>query len=91
MTRYFSEGPPASRGERAPRGLFPELTERDREILTLLAAGKNNAEIAGALFLSLKTVRNYVSNIFAKLRVTDRAQAIVRAREAGLGRDDGGA
>jgi DNA-binding CsgD family transcriptional regulator len=60
------------------------------EILALLAAGKNNAEIAGTLFLSLKTVRNYVSNIFAKLRVTDRAQAIVRARGAGLGRDDGG-
>ena len=90
LTRYFSEGPPASREERAPRGLFPELTEREREILSLLAAGKNNAEIAGALFLSLKTVRNYVSNIFAKLQVTDRAQAIVRAREAGLGRDAGG-
>jgi DNA-binding NarL/FixJ family response regulator len=48
----------------------------------------NNQEIAGQLFLSLKTVRNYVSSIFGKLQVADRAQAIVRAREAGLGQDD---
>jgi DNA-binding NarL/FixJ family response regulator len=64
---------------------FPELTAREEEILALVAAGKNNAEIAGALFLSLKTVQNHVSNIFAKLRVADRAQAVIRAREAGLG------
>jgi DNA-binding NarL/FixJ family response regulator len=62
---------------------------REREILDLLAAGRNNGEIAGELFLSLKTVRNYVSNIFTKLQVADCAQAIVRAREAGLGRNGG--
>ena len=66
------------------RVVFPELTEREREILDLIAAGRNNQEIAGQLFLSLKTVRNYVSSILTKLQVADRAQAIVRAREAGL-------
>jgi DNA-binding NarL/FixJ family response regulator len=63
---------------------FPELTEREREILTLIAQGRDNQAIANTLFLSLKTVRNHVSNIFAKLQVADRAQAAVRAREAGL-------
>lgn len=66
---------------------FPELTEREREILNLIAAGNNNAAIAERLFLSAKTVRNHVSNIFSKLQVADRAQAIVRARNAGLGAD----
>jgi DNA-binding NarL/FixJ family response regulator len=66
---------------------FPELTEREREILNLIAAGANNAAIAERLFLSAKTVRNHVSNIFAKLQVADRAQAIVRARRAGLGQE----
>jgi DNA-binding NarL/FixJ family response regulator len=51
----------------------------------MVAMGKSNAEIARGLFVSPKTVRNHVSNIFSKLQVTDRAQAIVRAREAGLG------
>ncbi len=64
---------------------FPELTEREREVLDLLARGMNNAEIAGALVISQKTVRNHVSNIFNKLQVADRAQAIIRARDAGLG------
>jgi DNA-binding NarL/FixJ family response regulator len=64
---------------------FPELTDREREILDLIAAGHNNGAIAGRLFLSPKTVRNHVSNIFAKLQVADRAQAIVAARNAGLG------
>ena len=63
---------------------FPELTEREREVLTLIAQGRNNAEIAERLVLSQKTVRNHVSNIFNKLQVADRAQAIIRAREAGL-------
>jgi DNA-binding NarL/FixJ family response regulator len=68
LIRYFS-----SLAEvRAPRAVFPEFTDREREILDLIAAGKDNQEIAGALFLSLKTVRNYVSNIFAKLQVGDR-------------------
>jgi DNA-binding NarL/FixJ family response regulator len=71
------------------RSIFPELTDREREILDLVAAGRNNQEIAESLYLSLKTVRNYVSNIFTKLQVSDRAQAVVRAREAGLGRKDG--
>jgi DNA-binding NarL/FixJ family response regulator len=66
---------------------FPELTDREREVLELIAQGRNNQQIAGALFLSPKTVRNHVSNIFMKLHVADRAQAIVLAREAGLGTD----
>ena len=64
---------------------FPELTDREREILQLIAQGHSNAEIAERLLLRLKTVQNHVSNIFSKLQVADRAQAIVRAREAGLG------
>jgi DNA-binding NarL/FixJ family response regulator len=64
---------------------FPELTDREREILGLIAKGCNNTEIATRLVLSPNTVRNYVSNIFGKLQVADRAQAIIRAREAGLG------
>jgi DNA-binding NarL/FixJ family response regulator len=65
---------------------FPELTEREREILELLAQGLNNAEIAAQVSISPKTVRNHVSNIFNKLQVTDRVQAALRAREAGLGK-----
>jgi DNA-binding NarL/FixJ family response regulator len=65
---------------------FPELTAREREVLELMAQGRNNQVIAGELTLSLKTVRNHVSNVFNKLHVTDRAGAIVKAREAGMGR-----
>jgi DNA-binding NarL/FixJ family response regulator len=65
--------------------IFPELTERESEILTLIAQGRTNEDIAGQLVLSLKTVRNHVSNIFSKLQVADRAQAMIRARDAGLG------
>jgi DNA-binding NarL/FixJ family response regulator len=64
--------------------LFPELTEREREILQLIAQGKSNADIADQLHLAHKTVRNYVSNVFSKLQVNDRAQAMIKAREAGL-------
>ena len=64
---------------------FPELTEREREILHLIAQGHSNTEIAERLLLRTKTVQNHVSNIFSKLQVADRAQAIVRARDAGLG------
>ena len=67
------------------RSAFPQLTEREMEILDLIAAGKNNAQIASALYLAPKTVRNNVSNILAKLQATDRAEAIIRARDAGLG------
>lgn len=75
-------------GEPARRatGPFPGLTEREREILDLMAAGRPNGQIARQLDLSPKTVANYASTIFAKLQVTDRAEAIIRAREAGFGR-----
>jgi DNA-binding NarL/FixJ family response regulator len=86
LTQYFSSSAWAAPA-RTNRAVFPELTDREREILDLIAAGRNNQEIAGQLFLSLKTVRNYVSSILTKLQVADRAQAIVRAREAGLGQD----
>jgi DNA-binding NarL/FixJ family response regulator len=64
---------------------FPELTERELDVLKLVADGHGNAAIARELMLSLKTVRNYISRIFAKLQVVDRTQAAVRARQAGLG------
>jgi DNA-binding NarL/FixJ family response regulator len=67
---------------------FPELTDREDEVLELIARGQSNAEIARQLAISDKTVRNHVANVFNKLHVADRSQAIVRAREAGLGRDD---
>jgi DNA-binding NarL/FixJ family response regulator len=84
LMRYFGPGRPA--GARGAPPAFPELTEREREILALIAAGRGNQEIAAALCLTLKTVRNYVSNIYSKLQVADRVQAALRAREAGLGR-----
>jgi DNA-binding NarL/FixJ family response regulator len=80
MMRYFAQLAPA----RLP-DLFPDLTEREREVLALVALGRNNEEIAAQLGLTSKTVRNYVSNVLDKLHVNDRAQAIVKAREAGLG------
>jgi DNA-binding NarL/FixJ family response regulator len=79
MMAYFAAPP-----HPAP-ALFPQLTEREREVLELVAEGQSNGVIAGRLSLSQKTVRNHVSNILTKLQVADRAQAIVRAREAGLG------
>jgi DNA-binding NarL/FixJ family response regulator len=78
---FANPGPPV------PAQLFPELTDREREVLTGIALGQSNSEIADRLVLSQKTVRNHVSNIFSKLQVADRAQAIVRAREAGLAGD----
>ena len=63
---------------------FPELTEREREVLTLIAQGYTNPAIAEKLVLSPKTVRNHVSSIFSKLQVASRAEAIIRARDAGL-------
>ena len=80
LMQYFSAPRPA-----APPRVFPELSEREREILNLVAQHLTNPEIAERLSLSQKTVRNHVSNIFSKLQVADRAQAIMRAREAGLG------
>jgi DNA-binding NarL/FixJ family response regulator len=70
---------------RAPEHAFPELTEREREILSMLARDYKNAEIAAELVLSPKTVRNHVSNILSKLQVADRVEAARRARSAGLG------
>jgi DNA-binding NarL/FixJ family response regulator len=65
--------------------VFPELTEREREVLGLIAQGSNNSEIARELVISPKTVRNHITNILSKLQVADRAEAIIKAREAGLG------
>jgi DNA-binding NarL/FixJ family response regulator len=78
---FFSGPPPAA----APDYPFPELTERERVVLELLARGRGTTEIAGELFLSPKTVANNMTSIFAKLQVASRAEAIVRAHEGGLG------
>jgi DNA-binding NarL/FixJ family response regulator len=78
MMNFFSARPAM------PSNIFPELTESERNVLRLMAQGVNNETIAQQLALSTKTVRNYVSNIFSKLQVADRAQAIVKARDAGL-------
>ena len=85
MMQYFaaSTSPSARRSQPAE---FTELTDREMEILNLIAQGQNNMVIADKLSLSIKTVQNYVSSILTKLQVADRAQAIVRAREAGLGK-----
>jgi DNA-binding NarL/FixJ family response regulator len=77
---FFAAARPA-----VPARIFPELSERERELLDLMARGSSNQAIAEQLGLTLKTVRNHVSNIFSKLQVADRAQAVIRAREAGLG------
>jgi DNA-binding NarL/FixJ family response regulator len=76
---FFDRSTPA-----AQPFLFPELSSRERDVLLLVAQGRTNHEIADHLYLSLKTVRNHVSNILSKLHVADRAQAALRAREAGL-------
>jgi DNA-binding NarL/FixJ family response regulator len=83
LTDFFSVPRPSS-----PAEPFPELTAREREVLDLIAQSHNNARIAKLLFVSPKTVRNHISNIFTKLQIADRTQAILRAREAGLGQDD---
>ncbi len=80
---FFSAPKPAS-----PEEAFPELTAREVEILDHIAQGHSNAKIAARLFVSPKTVANHLSHIFTKLQVADRAHAIIRAREAGLGRED---
>jgi DNA-binding NarL/FixJ family response regulator len=86
MMQYFS-APSASSKKNQPNE-FAELTDRELEILDLIAQGHNNLVISNKLSLSIKTVQNYVSSILTKLQVADRAQAIVRAREAGLGTKD---
>ena len=82
LVNFFSIPEPAS-----PDEALPELTARERDILGLSAQGHSNAIIATRLFVSPNTVRNHITHIFAKLQVADRAEAIVRAREAGLGRN----
>lgn len=69
----------------AAASAFPQLTERENEVLEFIARGQSNTAIAATLHLSEKAVRNHASNIFTKLAVADRAQAITRARDAGLG------
>jgi DNA-binding NarL/FixJ family response regulator len=80
--RSFLGGPDAA----VPDPVLAGLTVREREVLELIAQGRDNAQVAAALQLSEKTVRNHVTSVFAKLQVENRPQAIVRAREAGLGR-----
>jgi DNA-binding NarL/FixJ family response regulator len=87
MIQYFS-APPVSSNKKGQPAEFAELTEREVEILDLIAQGHNNMIIANKLSLSIKTVQNYVSSILTKLQVADRAQAIVRAREAGFGKKE---
>lgn len=79
---YFAAPPTLAMGSTQP---FPELTDREREILALLASGHRTAEIAEQLYLSPKTVSNHLTSIFAKLEVADRTAAVLRAREEGLG------
>ena len=81
LRSFFAAG-----GGAATAQPFPSLSEREREVLALIAEGASNTDIARRLFLSDKTVRNYVSAIFTKIDVAGRPEAIVKAREAGLGR-----
>jgi DNA-binding NarL/FixJ family response regulator len=87
MLHFFAAQPavpsPAAQVSRGPA--FGALTEREREVLELIAGGMTNSAIAERLVISPKTVRNYITEIFSKLQVADRAQAIIRARDAGLG------
>jgi DNA-binding NarL/FixJ family response regulator len=85
MIQYFSSTPSAQ-GRKNQPGEFAELTERELGILDLIAQGHNNLVIANKLSLSIKTIQNYVSSILTKLQAADRAQVIVRAREAGFGK-----
>ena len=85
VSRFFQNmGEPSPK--QSPRSrVFPELTYRERDILDLIAQGLNNRQIAEQLEISAKTVSNHISSIFNKLQVADRAQAIIQAREAGMG------
>lgn len=80
ITTFFQRG-----GGETAVAPFPELTDRERELLSLIAQGLSNSDIATRLHISGKTVSNHISNIFGKLQVADRAQAIIKARDAGLG------
>ena len=80
LMRYLAEATPS-----AERAAFPELTDREREVLYLLAQGLSNQQVAERMGISLKTARNHVSNILGRLQVADRTEAVARARAAGLG------
>jgi DNA-binding NarL/FixJ family response regulator len=82
LMEYLSEAP------HKEKDIFPELTDREREILERMAQGLDNPEIAKKLSITLKTVRNHVSNIYNKMQVTDRVQAVLKARDAGMGKED---
>ncbi|TMF41690.1 MAG: response regulator transcription factor [Chloroflexi bacterium] len=77
--QYFGASPLPS-----PSQPFPDLTEREREVLALIAQGYTNQAIAERLVISPKTVRNHISSIFSKLQVTSRLEAILRAKDAGM-------
>jgi DNA-binding NarL/FixJ family response regulator len=87
MLNFFAAQPatPRERAQVYHNPAFAELTEREREVLELMARGLTNSAVAEQLVISPKTVRNYITEIFSKLQVADRAQAIIRARDAGLG------
>lgn len=88
LMHYFATLPAGDSmrsGRSVETPLFPDLTDREREVLALIAQGLTNSAIAERLVLSPKTVRNYITEIFSKLQVADRAQVIIRARNAGLG------
>lgn len=84
LTTFFQKGGPREMAA-IP---FPDLTDREREVLALIAQGVNNKDISAQLHISPKTVSNYISSIFNKLQVADRAQVIVKAREVGLGKNE---
>jgi DNA-binding NarL/FixJ family response regulator len=85
LLRFFQTDGPLT-GESAPAETFPDLTDREREVLALIAQGKNNSDIANILVISPKTVRNHITSIFSKLQVADRSEAIIKARQAGVGK-----
>lgn len=87
LSDFFREGIITSKRKGLVK-VFPELTDREHEILDLIALGKNNGEIASQLHISVKTVSNHISNVFNKLEVADRAQAIVLAKDAGMGKSE---
>lgn len=86
VSDYFRRLSSAPSQQVPPEAPFPDLSERERAVLDKIARGFNNHEIADQLSITVKTVSNHISNIFSKLQVADRAQAIVRARDAGLGK-----
>lgn len=85
MMGFFQTGSQLT-SQSTPIEPFPDLTEREREVLALIAQGTSNSDIADILVISPKTVRNHITSIFSKLQVADRAEAIIRARQAGVGK-----